>query len=323
MIFEKQILSIYQQKLLRRRAPDGRAYHFKKSDFPGLLSKDYTFAGDKGQTLCAHLYYRGEPRQDRLIMLDHGMGCGHASYLSEIDVLTRRGYTVFTYDHTGTSESGGEDIGGFSQSLSDLDRAVRFVRSLDGYADTRIAVIGHSWGGFSTMNIAAIHPDITHVVAISGFISPKAIQNQALGGILRLYRPLVYKLERDALPDYYLYDGRESVKAAKNTHVLFIHSRDDKTCSFRQHFEKLREALLDEERVEFLAVDNKNHHPQYTEDAVKYKSEFTKTMKKKTKRGELDTPEQKAEFVRGYDFFRMARQDEAFWDRVVEFLEKW
>ena len=48
MIFEKQILSIYQQKLLRRRDPDGRAYHFKKSDFPGLLSKDYTFRGDKG-----------------------------------------------------------------------------------------------------------------------------------------------------------------------------------------------------------------------------------------------------------------------------------
>ena len=269
MIFEKQILSIYENKLLKRRDPDGRAYHFKKEDFPGLLSEDYTFTGDKGQTLYAHLYHRGEPRHDRLIMLDHGMGCGHASYLNEIDLLTSRGYTVFTYDHTGTSESGGKDIGGFSQSLSDLDRAVAFVRSLDGYSETKLSVIGHSWGGFSTMNIAAIHPDITHAVAISGFISTKAIQDQALSGILRLYRPLVYKLERDALPDYYLYDGRESVKAAKNTRVLFIHSRDDKTCHFRDHFEKLREALSGEDRVEFLALENKKHHPQYTEDAVK------------------------------------------------------
>lgn len=323
MLFKKKILSLYDRILLKRRDPDGRAYVFTKSDFDGLSSRDTSFTGDKGQRLSAHFYYRGEPRCDRLIMLDHGMGCGHASYLKEIDVITRQGYTVFTYDHTGTMNSEGKNIGGFSQSLSDLDRAVAFVRSHEEYKDAKISVIGHSWGGYSAMNIAAIYPDITHVVAIAGFVSPKAIQNQALTGFLRVCRRTVYELERDTLPDYYLYDGRESMKKAKNTRALFIHSRDDETCKFPLHFEELRKALGNEERIEFLAVDNKNHHPQYTEEAVKYKSEFRRELKRRSKKGTLNTDAEKAEFVKSYDFHKMAEQDEAFWCTVFEFLEKW
>ena len=157
MIFEKKILGFYKKILLRRHDPDGSVFYFKKEDFDGLCSTDTSFLGDKGQRLSAHFYYRGEKRYDRLVMFDHGMGCGHAAYMREINEITKRGYTVFTYDHTGTLESEGESIGGFSQSLSDLDRAVKFVRSLVEYKDAKIAVIGHSWGGFSTLNISALH----------------------------------------------------------------------------------------------------------------------------------------------------------------------
>ena len=321
MIFEKKILNIYGRKLLRRRDPDGRAYLFTADDFEGLSYDEYSFLGDKGQTLYAYLYYQGEKRTDKLILLEHGMGCGHASYLKEIDLLTSRGYTVFTYDHTGTLKSGGDGIGGFSQSLSDLGRAVSFVRTLDGYEKSEISVIGHSWGGYSAMNISALHPDVYRIVAISGFTSPKAIQNQALRGFLRLYRPTVYNLERNALPDYYRYDGIESLKVSKCP-TLIIHSRDDKTCSFKAHFEKLRAALDKRENISFLAVNNKNHHPQYTEEAVKYKSEFQRVLKAKMKRHELDGDEEKATFVKSYDFHKMHEQDMELWDKIIDFLEK-
>ena len=322
MILEKKILAIYEKKLLRRRDPDGRAHLLVKEDFPGLCAKEYSFTGDKGQTLFAYVYHRGEVRHDRLIMLDHGMGCGHSSYLAEIDAITRRGYTVFTYDHTGTHRSGGDSIGGFSQSLSDLDRAVKFVRSLDEFHDSKISVIGHSWGGFSTMNIPALHTDISHVVALSGFISPRVIQNQVSRGLLRIYRPTLYGVEKAALPEYARFDGRESIKAAKNTRALFIHSRDDKTCSFKMHFEELRRALEGEERIEFLAVDKKNHHPQYTCEAVEYKRRFSREMKRRIKNGTLDTDAEKAEFLSSYDRFKLYEQDEKLWDSIFEFLEK-
>ena len=320
MIFENIVLSIYKRKLLKRRDPDGRAHVFMPEEFDGLESSHYTFAGDKGQTLRAHLYYRGEPRRDRLILLDHGMGCGHNSYLKELDVITRAGYTVFTYDHTGCMASGGEHIGGFSQSLSDLDRAVRFVRSLDGYRDAPISVIGHSWGGFSTMNIVALHPEISHVVSLSGFISPKVIQQQVSGGILSLYRPTLYKLEKESFPDYADFDSRESLRGAE-CKALIIHSTDDRTCSYKMHFCELKKALGDLDRIEFLSVDGKDHHPHYTSEAVKYRTAFRKEMKRLTKKGMLKTDEQKAAFTSKYDFHKMHEQDMEIWEKIFNFLE--
>ena len=138
---------------------------------------------------------------------------------------------------------------------------------------------------------------------------------------MRLYRRTVYQLEKEALPDYAHFDSRESLKNAK-CKAMIIHSMDDKTCSFRQHFGRLLDALKNEERITFLEVDKKNHHPQYTEDAVKYKSEFGKALKAKLKRNELNTDEEKAAFVASYDFHRMHQQDEALWDKIIEFLEK-
>ena len=320
MIFEKKILSIYKSKLLKRRDPDGRSHIFSREEFEGLMCEELSFIGDRGQTLCAYLYYRGEPRRDTLVMLDHGMGCGHNSYLGEIDVITRRGYTVFTYDHTGTMRSGGEDIGGFSQSLCDLDRAVRFVRSLPEYKGARLSVIGHSWGGFSAMNIAALHPEISHAVALSGFISPKAIQDQVCRGLLKLYRPMLYSLERERLPEYADFDGRMSLSNS-NVKTLLVHSRDDQICLFDLHFMKLHEALCDHPYVTLLPLDGKGHYPQYTAEAVKYKRAWDAEVKQLTKKGLLQTDAQRAQLIARHDFHKMHEQDMELWAVIFHFLE--
>lgn len=321
MIFEKKISDIYKKKLIRRLDGDGSVHYFGKEDFDGLMADDCSFLGDKGQRLYGHFYFRGKRRCDRLIMLDHGMGCGHVAYMREIDEITKRGYTVFTYDHTGTRSSEGENIGGFSQSLSDLDRAVKFVRSRDEYKDTEISVIGHSWGGFSTLNIAALHPEISHVVALSPFISPKAIQEQVLRGFLKFYRSAIYKIEADALPEYAHFDGRESLKGAR-TKALIIHSRDDATCLFDNHFRKLMEALKDEEQVEFLALDGKDHHPHYTCEAVRLRNEYNAALREKRKKKELTERCELEAFAKSYDWWEMTEQDEDVWQRIFEFLEK-
>ena len=321
MIFQKLVLKKYKSILLHRRDPDGSVFYFDKSDFDGLFSLDTHFFGDKGQRLSAHFYYRGERRTDRLIIFDHGMGCGHKAYMKEINTITERGYTVFTYDHTGTLDSEGEDIGGFSQSLSDLDRAVKFVRSLDEYKDTKIAVIGHSWGGFSTMNIPALHPDITHVVPISGFISARAIQEQVLLGPLGLYRGALFDAEKQRLPDYCHFDGRESLKDAP-TKALIIHSRDDGTCKFENQFGELKKALSHSTRVEFLALDGKEHHPHYTKRAVRKRNEYNSALRAKRKKKELADRAALEAFAASYDWQEMTEQDMDVWNRIFEFIEK-
>ncbi len=321
MIFEKAIMKIYKNTLLTRHDPDGTVLYFSKEDFDGLLSDDFCFLGDKGQRLSAHIYYKSEKRTDRIIVFEHGMGSGHRAYMREIDLITSRGYTVFTYDHTGTLDSEGEHIGGFSQSLSDLVIAIKVLKEKDEFKNAVIAVIGHSWGGFSSMNIPNIYPEITHTVSISGFISPRVIQQQHLGGLLSLYRKAAYNIESDAIPEYAGTDARNRREDVK-TKSMFIHSIDDQIVNFNMNFEALRSKFENDERFLFIETKDKNHNPNYTLDAIAYKSAFFKDLSEKNKNGELKTDEEKAAFISSYDWYRMTEQDMDIWNKIFEFIEK-
>ncbi len=320
MIFEKSIMKIYKNTLLTRHDPDGTVFYFSKNDFDGLLSDDFTFLGDKGQKLSAHIYYKGEKRNDRIIIFEHGMGAGHRAYMSEIDLIASRGYTVFTYDHTGTLDSEGEHIGGFSQSLSDLVIAVKSLKEINEFKNSALTVIGHSWGGFSSMNIPNIYPEITHTVSLSGFISPRLIQAQNLGGILKLYRCAAYRVEYSAFPEYADTDARNRRDDVK-TKSMLIHSKDDKIVSFSMNFEALRAKFKNDKRFLFIETYGKNHNPSYTLDAIKYKSAFFNDLRKKNKKGELKTDEEKAAFVSSYNWRRMTEQDMDIWNMIFEFIE--
>ena len=152
------------------------------------------------------------------------------SYMREIECLAKAGYLVFAYDHTGCMASGGKHIGGFAQSLHDLDdcmKALKAEKALEGYT---FSVIGHSWGGFSTMNIAALHPEITHVVSMSGFVSVELILKQMFKGILGGYVKALLAAEREINPGYADFSALESLKNT-GAKVLLVYSADDRTVS--------------------------------------------------------------------------------------------
>lgn len=319
MIFEKKVIDLYKKTLLKRHDPTGAVFYFGKDDFPGLCFDELSFKGNKGQRLIGGFYYRGAKRSDKIVVFDHGMGCGHAAYMQEINLLTENGYTVFSYDHTGTGSSDGEHIGGFSQSLADLDQAMTALKAMPELADTKFAVIGHSWGGYSTMNIPAFHPEITHVVALAGFISPKAIQKQFLRGALSLYRKVIFKIEENALPDYCERDARQSLKKT-DAKALIIHSVDDDTVSFKAHFDALRKEFRESERVSFLTVADKRHHPHYTKSAVLCEDEFKREYKRRLKSSLLTSDKEKSEFRDSYDWVKMTEQDGDLWREIISFL---
>lgn len=312
---------MYTGTLLRRHDPDGSVFYFSKEDFPHLESESFSFTGHLGQRLAGEIYYKGEMRTDRVIIFEHGMGCGHVAYMREIDVITERGYTVVTYDHTGTRLSGGEHIGGFSQSVCDLEYCIAALREDERFRDSSLSVIGHSWGGFSTMNSPAIYPEITHAVALSGFISPKDMQEQVLAGPLKFYRKAVYKIELEAFPKHSKLNASDTLKNT-DTKVLIIHSKDDATVSYKKHFMKLKEALKDNPNVEFLLLDGKGHNPNYTRAAVEYKDAFFSELKKKLKKKAFASDEEKTAFRDSYDWYKMTEQDMELWERIFEFLEK-
>jgi len=320
MIFEKQIQSVYRRKLFNRCDDMGVAFYFSAADFPGLRSAPFSFPAKAGHSLQGWIYSYENPVPGRLIVFDHGMGGGHRSYMREIERLAKAGYLVFAYDHTGCMESEGESTNGFAQSLSDLDACLTALKQLSSVQGKRISVMGHSWGAFSTMNICALHPDVTHIVAMSGFVSVKTMVEQNFSGILKGYRRAVLRLEEASNPDFLRYDAVTSLSHT-DAKVLLIYSENDKMVSKSVHFDALKQGLSHKDNVRFLLVQNKGHNPNYTADAVAYLGEYSAAVAQKMKKKKLESEAQKQAFLASFDWNRMTAQDETVWAEIFRTLD--
>lgn len=320
MILETQVQGVYRSQLFCRKDNSSGIFHFSPEDFPGLQTHPYPFSSRHGKVLKGYFYHYDSPIPGRVLVFDHGMGNGHRAYMREIDLLAKAGFLVFSYDHTGCMESGGEGTNGLAQSLSDLDACISVLKNEKALNGRTFSVIGHSWGGFSTMNICALHPDITHVVSLCGFISVEQMINQNFSGFLKKYRDSIYAMERSANPAYVDFRAEESLEKT-NANVLLVYSDNDSMVHKKLHYTVLKKALAEKENIRFLLVRGKDHNPTYTADAVKYKNAFFAKMKKQQKNGFLQTAAQKQAFMARFDWNRMTAQDDTVWNVILDALK--
>ena len=316
----RQFEIFYKKTVYKRREDDETLFYFKKSDFEGLISEDFSFTTKQGYKLGGHFYHYGDPKPNRLIVFEHGMGVGHRAYFREIERIAREGYLVYSYDHTGCTESEGVHIMGLSGSIADLDSCISALVE-HGFSPKEISVIGHSWGGYSTMNILSCHPDLRSIVALSGFISLRDMHMQVIPSILAPFRPAIFALEERTNPGY---AEKSAIDTLGNTTVpaLIIHSTDDNSVDFKRHFMKLRNALSHKENITFLELSDRVHNPTYTPEAVKYKQQFFKAHTKRIKQGKHKNKEDQKAFLASYDWHKITEQDESVWAQILKFLEK-
>ena len=319
MLFEKQILNAYKGMMHTRCDDTETVYYFGAQDFEGLQAQPYSFVASAGHTLKGYIYQYENPIAGRLVVFDHGFGGGHRAYMKEIEMLCRHGYTVLSYDHTGCMESGGESPNGMAQSLSDLNDCICAVKSDPRFSGVDISVMGHSWGGFSTLNISALHPQISHIVVLSGFLCVEELVNSFFAGAMKGYRKVIMKLERESNPEFVTYNAIESLKKS-SVKALLIYSEDDQLVK-RAHFDMLKEGLSGRENTELLLVSGKGHNPNYTADAVKLLAQFGAARAKLLK-NKSATKEDKERFVASFDWNAMTAQDAAVWDKILEHLDK-
>ena len=311
----------YRSNLFIRNDNTYGVFYFTAADFPGLQARAYDFKSQMGHDLKGWFYYYANPIPGRLVVFDHGMGNGHLAYMREIERLAKAGFLVYSYDHTGCMASGGESTNGFAQSLKDLDDCITALKQEPALQDRTISVMGHSWGGFSTMNIAALHPEITHVVSMSGFISVKRMLEQIMPGLLKDMRTTLYALETRTNPQYVEFDALQTL-GRTSAKVLLIASADDKVVQKAHHFDVMKQALSHRENIHFLLTDHKGHNPSYTCDAARYKDDFFAQFQKLTKKKKLETKAQQEAFMSGFDWMRMTEQDEQVWTEIINHLKQ-
>ena len=319
MLFEKQILNMYKGMMHARCDDDGTAFYFAASDFNGLIAEPISFKASAGHLLKGYLYHYDEVLPGRLIVFDHGFGGGHRAYMKEIEKLCRHGYLVLAYDHTGCMESEGASPNGMAQSLSDLNDCLNFVKDDERLKSLDISVMGHSWGGYSTLNISALHPEISHVVVLSGFVEVELLVNDFFAGLLKRYRKVILGLETASNPRFVKFNAVESLEKS-NAKVLLIYSDNDQMVR-KSQFDILKDGLAGKSNVTFMLEHNKGHNPNYTEDAVQYLGEYLASKTKLSKKKKLVTEQQKKEFLAGFDWNRMTAQDERVWNAIFECLD--
>ena len=319
MIFEKQIINMYKSMAYTRCDDNGTAFYFSAEDFPNLKSESFSFKSSLGHTLSGCFYFYDNPKEKRIIVFEHGFGSGHSAYMKEIEKLAKHGYLVFSYDHTGCMQSGGTSPNGMAQSLADLNDCITALKSVERLSEFDISVVGHSWGGFSTLNIPSLHPDISHIVVFSGFVSVHELIKSYFPSLLMVYRKPIMELERAANPKFVYFNAVNSLKNS-NVKALLIYSENDKLCS-KKHYEILKNGLVEKQNIKTKLVFNKGHNPNYTTEAVKHLNEYLKAKSTLMKKKKLVTDEQKRAFLLSFDWNRMTEQDESVWEDVFECLD--
>lgn len=289
----------------------------KITNYPDITKEDANFMVNN-YLLKGAFYYKNQKDDNKLIIYDHGMFSGRCCYYPEIAILVRNGYTVFSYDHIGCFESEGENVEGLAASLRDLDYAIKYLISL-GYKENNIGVMGHSWGGYSTMNIVTFYPDIAFIIPICGFVSIKNLMKTYFNGFLRLYQKYLCNKEKKKIGEKYLQDGIKNLQNYKHK-ALIYGDETDKVVKPKNHFDLIKKKVTNP-NVIIRETTNKGHRPLISDASTIYNKDIISRYKKAVKKKEIKNMDDKIKFYSDVSWDLYYEQDTKEWDYIIKFIK--
>ena len=257
------IVNKYKTGLVRRFNKEVGIPYYSFSDFKGLKQETKTFINSFGIEIHYFFYYYDNYKQDKTILFCPGIGPGHTSYLREIELLASHGYRVLTLDYTGCGESGGDILGSLNMPTLDTTDLLNYL----GF-EHEIVVIGHSLGGYTSLNLVNIRDEIKKAVVISGFVSIKALVKYYVHS--NLVTNIVLKYEEKTVPEYF---GVDNIEYLKNTEdkIFVIQSDDDTIVPYKAGLKLVEDAK--NPLIKTIKESGKKHNPNYSIEAVKYMNE--------------------------------------------------
>lgn len=166
---------IYDMIFVRYDAPD--------REVPAALSqmvadREVVQYEADGVRVEGYLYRcNGENAKDALVVIAPGFHAGADDYLWQIQSLLDYGWSVFAYDPTGSCNSGGESYVGFPQQIIDMEATLGYLESKHRFGYEKIALLGHSRGGYAAACALETDYEIDAVITVSGV-------NSAMEGIM-------------------------------------------------------------------------------------------------------------------------------------------
>lgn len=268
LLFVLTLVLILDKKFFNKRLYKHRIIKSPEySDFTNLVKDPFEFDSN-GITLRGFIYYKTK-KSNKIVIFSPGFTAINEMYLSEIDLLTNLGYTVYIYDYTGSYKSDGKKFKGAPQVIIDLNNCIEYLKN--NIENCSITLFGHSMGAYASVNVLN-YQKVDKVIAVApcnNIIDViKDLMYEKVGRrilfLLTIYKILLYIRFKK-------YSSLSTYKTLKyvNTKVLIVQGTDDKVV-FPNCFYQFA-AVNDNMFVETLLVEDREHYPLLSKDAVSYR----------------------------------------------------
>lgn len=139
-------------------------------------------AGADGLLLVGDLAGVVPGREQPGVLLLHMLGSNRFSWAPLVDALVARGYVTLAIDLRGHGDTGG-DVD-WDRARDDVAAALDYLATHEGVDGGRLAVVGASIGANLALVLAAGHPEVRAVVALSPGIDYRGVETTAaMGGL--------------------------------------------------------------------------------------------------------------------------------------------
>ena len=260
-----------------------------------------------GSAKLSAYYY---PSEDALglVVLAHGFRAGADDYLPLIEAIVKGGYAVFTYDATGTYDSGGDSAVGMCQSLCDLDRALTYIRKTARYSDMPLFLVGHSWGGYAAASVLELHPEVKACVCIAPMNDGTKIMlekaEEHTGKIAYAAKPIFDAYQKYLFGDYVNYNGVRGINST-DIPILIAQGVDDTVITMKgQSITAYRDKLTNPNVSYYFGKGAQGSHTGiwHSAAAEEYRKKVASELKMRSSRlGRELTYAEKCDFYSGVD----------------------
>lgn len=158
---------------------------FKRYDYDQYDSEHYLLYSDLDEnlypretlsiqsnenTLTGFLY--GTDNTKGLLVISPGHSDANDIKLYEIMYFVDAGWQVLCYDYTGSYNSQGDNVNGYTQSVHDLDAVLDYVEVDHRLQNIPIMLFGHSLGAYASAAVLQYNPNVSAAIIASGFDTP-------------------------------------------------------------------------------------------------------------------------------------------------------
>lgn len=316
-------LKIYKT-VYDRRFDKTFLHFFTYKDYDGLNIESIEFKSNEDNTLKGFIYYYHRDNYKGLVVISHGLGVGHLQYTSEINHFAKLGFKVISFDNTGCATSEGKGINGLPQGIMDLKSCLDFIKTRDDLKYYKKVLFGHSWGGYSSINVLPFTNDEDNIVCVTTMGAPFNSSEityemlKANSKLLTFTGPFISMIEKNR---FGLLSKMNTLATLSNIDkdVLLVHGTKDHIVNYQTNF-KFVEDNLKKDNIEFYTVENKRHRPNISDIATSYDELVEKEIKDlKLKKS---TKEELKKYHDNIDYYKLVEFDEKVMKHIDEFILK-